>query len=149
MAQAFSDDLRRRILQTYERENMSLPAVAERFSVSYDYVKKIRQHQLKTNQMERTPQSRYGRVSRVTPDVQKQMKGEVHEQPDITLQELKERMHKTQKVRLSRSLLWLWLERLGLRRKKNRSTRKNVTRKRTGSGANSSWKRSVPFGRNS
>jgi len=148
MAQAFSDDLRRRILQTYEREDLSLPALAQRFAVSYDYVKKIRQHQLKTNKMERTPQSRYGRVSRVTPEVQKQMKGEVREQPDITLQELKERMHKTQKVHLSRSLLWLWLQRLGLRRKKNRSTRKNVTRKRTGSGANSSWKRSALFDRN-
>jgi transposase len=149
MAQAFSDDLRRRILQTYEREDISLPALAQRFAVSYDYVKKIRQHQLKTNQMERTPQSRYGRVSRVTPEVQKQMKGEVREQPDLTLQELQERMHKTQKVHLSRSLLGLWLERLGLRRKKNRSMRKSATRKRTGNGANSSSKPSVPFDRNS
>jgi transposase len=149
MAQTFSDDLRRRILQTYEKENMSLPALAQRFAVSYDYVKKIRQHQLKTKKMERTPQSRHGPVSRVTAAVQKQMQAEVRQQPDLTLQELQERVHKAQKVSLSRSLVWLWLERLGLRRKKNRSTRKSVTRKPTGSGANSSSKRSAAFGRNS
>jgi transposase len=129
MAQAFSDDLRRRILQTYERENISQAAVAERFAVSYDYVKKIRKQQLQTKKMERTLQSRHGPVSRVTAAVQKQMQTEVRQQPDLTLQELQERVHKAQKVSLSRSLLWLWLERLGLRRKKNRSTRKSATRK--------------------
>ena len=50
MGQAFSDDLRRRILQTYERENISQPALAQRIGVSYDYVKKIRKQQLRSGQ---------------------------------------------------------------------------------------------------
>jgi hypothetical protein len=39
--------------------------VAQRFGVSYDYVKKIRQQQLRTGRMVRTPQSCHGRFSRV------------------------------------------------------------------------------------
>jgi hypothetical protein len=46
MAQACSNDIRRRILRTLERGNISLRAPAERFDVSYEYVKKIRKQQL-------------------------------------------------------------------------------------------------------
>jgi transposase len=88
MGQAFSDDLRRRILQTYARENISQMALAQRFGVSYDYVKKIRRQQLRSGQMERTPQSRHGPVSRVTGTVQQQLRAEVGQQADVTLWEL-------------------------------------------------------------
>jgi len=135
MAKAFSDDLRRRILQAWERENTSQTALAERFGVSYDYIKKIRKQQRRTGQMERSTQSRHGRISRVTPAVQQQMRNEVRQRPDGTLQELQEGVEKVTGVNLSRSLLWLWLERLGLRRKKNRSMRKSGTRKRIASDA--------------
>jgi transposase-like protein len=74
MGQAFSDDLRRRILQTYERENISQPALAQRFGVSYDCVKKIRKQQLRSGQTERIPQSRHGRDSQVTEEVQQQLR---------------------------------------------------------------------------
>ena len=47
MARAFSDDLRCRILQTYESGEVSLAELARRFGVSHDYVKKIRKHQLR------------------------------------------------------------------------------------------------------
>ena len=140
MGQAFSDDLRRRILQTYERENISQPALAQRFGVSYDYVKKIRKQQLRSGQRERIPQSRHGRVSQVTEEVQQQLRAEVRQQADVTLRELQERIQKVSGVGLSQSLLGLWLQKLGLRRKKNRSIRKSGTRKRTGSGVRSSGK---------
>ena len=140
MGQAFSDDLRRRILQTYERENISQPALAQRFGVSYDYVKKIRKQQLRSGLRERIPQSRHGRVSQVTEEVQQQLRAEVRQQADVTLRELQERIQKVSGVGLSQSLLGLWLQKLGLRRKKNRSMRKSGTRKRTGSGVRSSGK---------
>ncbi len=143
MGQAFSDDLRRRILQTYERENISQSALAQRFGVSYDYVKKIRKQQLRSGQMERTPQSRHGRVSQVTGEVQQQLRAEVRQQADVTLRELQERIQKASGVGLSQSLLWLWLQKLGLGRKKNRSMPKSGTRKRTGSGVRSSGKSSA------
>ncbi len=143
MGQAFSDDLRRRILQTYARENMSQAALAQRFGVSYDYVKKIRKQQLRSGQMERTPQARHGCVSRVTEAVQQQIRAAVRQQADVTLWELQERMQKASGVGLSQSLLWLWLQKLGLGRKKNRSMPKSGTRKRTGSGVRSSQKSSA------
>lgn len=144
MGQAFSDDLRRRILQAYARENISQMALAQRFGVSYDYVKKIRKQQLRSGRMERTPQFRHGRVSQVTEAVQQQIRAEVRQQADVTLWELQERLQKASGVGLSQSLLWLWLQKLGLGRKKNRFMRKSGTRKRTGSGAWSSRKSSAP-----
>lgn len=137
MARAFSNDLRRRVLQAWERENISQAEVARRFGVSYDYVKKIRKHQRRTGQIDRPEQSRHGRMSRVTAAVQEQIRMEVRQQPDATLHEIGERVEKAKGVRLSRSLLWLWLERLGLGRKKNRSRRRSGIRKPTGKSGRS------------
>ena|SRR5208337_77481 len=141
MPRAFSDDLRERILQTYEREKVSLAALAKRYAVSFEYVRKIRKQQLRTGQRKRVPQSRYGSVSRVTEAVQATLRAQVRAQPDLTLAELQERVQQATGVKLSGSLVWLWLQRLGLGRKKNPSTRRNGTRKPISSGANSSGKR--------
>ena len=72
--------------------------------------------------------------------MQQQLRAEVRQQADVTLRELQERIQKASGVGLSQSLLGLWLQKLGLRRKKNRSMRKSGTRKRTGSGVRSSGK---------
>ena len=114
---------------------MSLRALAERFAVSFEYVRKIHKQQLRTGRMERVPQARHGPASRVTVAVQQQLRGQGREQPDLTLAELQQRLRKTAGVPMSKSLLWLWLQRLGLRVKKNRSTRKSKTRKQVGSDA--------------
>jgi transposase len=134
MARAFSDDLRRRILVAYAGGGVTLAALAERFAVGFEYVRKIRKQQLRSGQMERMPQARHGPASRVTAAVQQQLRGQVREQPDLTLSELQQRVRKTAGVELSKSLLWLWLRRLGLRVKKNRSTRKSTTRRKLASG---------------
>ena len=117
--------------------------------MSYDYVKKIRKQQLRTGQMERPRQSRHGRVSRVTAEVQQQIRAAVRQQADVTLGELQERLQKASGVELSQSLLWLWLQKLGLGRKKNLSTPKSATRKRTGSGGRNSGKSSTRLRRRS
>jgi transposase len=119
MPEAFSNDIRRRILRTYERGGISLRGLAQRFEVSYEYVKKIRKQQRETGQMDRKPQSRHGPKSRITPEVEAQIRAEVRQQPDATLRELQERIAKAKNVTLSKSLLWLRLERLKLGRKKN------------------------------
>lgn len=119
----------------YAGGGVSLRALAERFAVGFEYVRKIRKQQLRTGQMERVPQARHGPASRVTVAVQQQLRGQVREQPDLTLAELQQRLRKTAGVPMSKSLLWLWLQRLGLRVKKNRSTRKSKTRKQVGSDA--------------
>jgi transposase len=135
MARAFSDDLRCRILRAYERGGVSLRELAERFGVSWEYVRKIRKQQLRTGRMERVVQRRHGPASRVTPEVQQQLRDQLRGQPDLTLWELQRRLQKQKQILFSKSLLALWLQRMGLRRKKNLSTPKSKTRKKDGGGA--------------
>ncbi len=126
MPEAYSDDVRCKILQAYARQEGSLRELAERFAVSHGYAKKIHREQLRTGQMERQPQLRYGRPSRVTAAVEEQLRAEVKKQPDVTLWELQQCMRSHSRVQLSPSRWGAVLQRLGLRRKKN------STRTRTG-----------------
>lgn len=119
MAQAYSNDLRCKILESYAREEGSLRELAERFAVSHGYTKKIHREQLHTGQMERKPQSRYGRVSLVTARVEEELRAEVKKQPDVTLSELQQRLQASRQVQLSPSRWGAVLQRLGLGRKKN------------------------------
>jgi transposase len=121
MPRAYSDDLRCKLLRAYERGEAGLQDLAERFGVSYGYTKKIRRQQLQSGQMERVPQERHGRVSRVTADLEEWLRAEVRRRPDLTLAELGQRLEQNQRLRLSKTRLWEVLLRLGLRRKKNRS----------------------------
>ncbi len=52
MAKAYSDDLRRRILQAYEQREGSEARLAQRFRVSVSYVKKIRRQLRHTGKMD-------------------------------------------------------------------------------------------------
>jgi len=118
MPRAYSDDLRCRILLAYERGEGSLAGLARRFEVGGDYVKKIRRQQLRTGQKERVPQLRHGPVSRITAAIEQQLRAHLRAQPDLTLWELRQRLRQASGVELSKSLLWLCLQRLELRRKK-------------------------------
>lgn len=119
MPRAFSDDLRCRILQAYERGGVSLRELAERFGVSFEYVRKIRKQQLRTGQMERVLQARHGPAPWMTAEIEQELRSQLRAQPDLTLWELQQRLYDRAGVRWSKSLVWLWLERLELRRKKN------------------------------
>lgn len=119
MPKAYSDDLRCRLLEAYEKGRGTLRELAMQFGVSWGYSKKIRGQQLETGRKERPVQSQHGPVSRVSPSVQRQLQTALRQQPDLTLAELQQRIEQGSQVRISRSLIWLWLRRLGLRRKKN------------------------------
>lgn len=131
MPQAYSDDLRRKLLEAYAAGAGTLQELASRFRVSWGYSKKVRGQQLRTGQMERPAQAQHGPVSRVTPVVQQKLRVTVRQQPDVTLGELQQRVQQATGVALSKSLVWLWLQRLDLRRKKNPSTRRNRTAGKT------------------
>ena len=141
MARAYSDDLRGKILRAYERGRLGLQDLAEQFGVSYGYTKKIRRQQLQSGNLERSPQSRHGPVSRVTPEVEEQLRTELRRQPDLTLRELAERLEQSCQLGLSRTRLWQVLEQLELRRKKNRSTRASKTASPRNSGGKTGGKR--------
>ena len=134
MARAYSDDLRRKFLQAYEKKKGTLEQLAERFEVSVGWAKEISARRTRTGQIERPPWRR-GPVSRVTVAVQDWMREQIRRQPDLTLMELQQQLQQTQGLGLSIGRLWLALRQMGLRLKKSHSTPKNKTRrKRSGAG---------------
>jgi transposase len=138
MPKPLSDDLRCRILQAYLRQEGSQAELARRFGVSFEYVRKIRRQWRLSGRMERQPQSRHGRLSRITAPVKEQLRDWVREQPDRTLAELGEQLH-AHGVAVSRSRVSQILQQMGLRLKKNRCTPWSGTRKPTASAGRNSW----------
>ncbi len=125
MPKAYSDDLRCKLLEAYEKGRGTLQVLAGQFGVSWGYSKKIRGQQMHSGRKERPVQSQHGPASRVSRLVQQQLQMALRQQPDLTLAELQQQIEQRSQVRLSRSLIWLWLRRLGLRYKKNRCGRRN------------------------
>jgi transposase len=137
MAQPYSDDLRSKILEAYEAGVGSLRELAAQFRVSWGYSKKIRVQQLRTGEKNRPVQLRHGPVSQMNSDVQQSLRNWLREQPDLTEAELRERLAGTG-IRVSKSRVGQVLRQMGLRRKKNLSTRPSATQRPTSSGAKSS-----------
>jgi len=131
MPRAYSDDLRCKLLEAYEAGCGSLQELARQFRVSWGYSKKVRTQQLRTGQKERPRQRQHGPASRLTSAVEQQLRSALRQQPDLTLTELQQRLAERADIRISRSRLWVWLQRLGLRYKKNRSGHKNRRAGRT------------------
>ncbi|MGA2251757.1 helix-turn-helix domain-containing protein [Terracidiphilus sp.] len=129
MGRAYSDDLRLRILEAYERGEGSCRALAARFGVSWEYVRKVRQQQVRSGHRKRLVQSRFGVRSRVTEQVKAHMLVLVESQADITITELRERLEADKGVPMSWTLVQLWVKRLGLRLKKSRSMQSSGTQK--------------------
>ena len=76
-------------------------------------------------------QSRFGVRTRVTDEVRAHMLALVEAQADITIAELRNRIHADKGVAISWTLTQNWIKRLGLRLKKSRSTPSSATLKPT------------------
>src|SRR3972149_7812589 len=87
MARAYSNDLRRKLLEAHEQGQGTLEELAEEFGVSLGFAKKIAAALRRTGRMERTEQ-RHGRINRVTPLIQERLREWLRQQPDRTLGEL-------------------------------------------------------------
>ena len=129
MAGAYSNDLRRKFLQAYEKGKGTLEELAERFEVSVGWAKKISARRTRTGQIERPPWRR-GPKSRVTATVQDWLREQIRRQPDVTLMELQQQLQEAQGLRLSIGRLWGALHQMGLRLKKSHSTPRNKTRRK-------------------
>ncbi len=130
MGRAYSDDLRRKLLEAHDRGDGSLRELARRFGVSAPYAWKISSQRRRSGQMERL-QQRHGPRSRISPAVQANLRGLLRQQPDLTLAELQEGLEKSAGVAVSVQHLWRVLQKMGLRLKKSRSTRKSKTRSKS------------------
>jgi transposase len=134
MAGAYSNDLRRKFLQAYDKGKGTLQELADQFEVSLGWAKKVSARRTRTGQIDLLPWRR-GPESRVTAAVQQWLGKQIAQQPDLTLMELQERLQQTRGLRLSIGRLWLALQQMGLRLKKSHSTPRNKKlRKRNGDG---------------
>ena len=134
MAQAYSNDLRRKFLQAYDEGDGTLEELAEQFRVSVGWAKKISARRTRTGEVD-APVWRHGPVSRVSASLQAWIREQIRGQPDLTLRELQQRLQEAKQVRLSLTRIWLALRQLGLPLKKNRSMpRSKIPRKRGSAG---------------
>src|ERR1035437_1188412 len=145
MARPYSDDLRRKLLEAYDQGKGTLAEWAEQFCVSLAWAWKISAARKRTGKVER-PTYRPGPKSRIgEPTLAELLRG----RPDMTLTELQAALAQKSGLHFSTQHLWRVVKRMGFRLKKSHSMPKNVTRKRTASGAKSLSKPSAPSRRKS
>ena len=130
MAKPYSNDLRHKFLQAYDRGKASLRELAQQYEVSLGWAKKISARRTRTGQIDFVPYHR-GPTSQVTSGVEQWLRTQIREQPDLTLAELQEKLGRELQVHLSVARLWWAVKDLGLRLKKSRSTPKSKTRRRS------------------
>ena len=134
MARAYSNDLRRKLLEAHEQGQGTLEELAEEFRVSLGFAKKISAALRRTGRMERTEQ-RHGRINQVTALVQERLREWLRQQLDRNLGELQRQLREQLHVSVSVPRLWVVLRQMQLRLKKSRSTPRSRTLRKTGSAA--------------
>lgn len=114
---AYSDDLRRRIIDLIQENELSQPEIAEQFSVSLSFAEKLWHRFRATGSYETLPHAG-GRERRLKDD-ELLIRSLIAEQPDRTLAELSERVAaETGKPPVALDVMSDELRRLQLPRKK-------------------------------
>lgn len=129
MASAYSDDLRRKFFEAYQRGDGSLAVLAGRFGVSLGWAEKLMRALRRTGSVERAPGGKRGPASKLTPELRERMSAWIQTQPDLTLAELQLRLWEDHDLEVSLSRLWTVLGEMGLHLKKSHSTQPSRTRK--------------------
>ena len=135
MASAYSDDLRRKFFEAYQRGDGSLAVLAARFGVSLGWAEKLMRSLRQTGRIERPGGGPRGPASKLTPELRERMGAWIQTQPDLTLAELQLRLWEDHDLAVSLSRLWTVLGEMGLRLKKSHSTPPSKTRRRPASSA--------------
>jgi transposase len=131
MARAYSDDLRRKLLEAHAAGKGTLAELGERFGVSLGWAWKISSARKRTGSMERRL---YQAGPRMRVD-REPIRLLLEAKPDLYLYELQAQLEASTGQRVSKPHLWKIAGELGFRRKKSRSTLPSETRTRTGSVA--------------
>src|SRR5437762_2047469 len=109
----YSQDLRERILETVQRGEGSLRQIARRFLVSLSFVIRLLQLYRRTGSLQPQPH-RGGNPAKLAPEDWERLRELVRQQPDATLEELRQRLG----VACSTMAICRALKKLGLPRKK-------------------------------
>jgi len=111
-----SNDLRERIVVAYDRGEGTREQIAARYNVSLGMVKKLLQQRRRTGDI--APRHRFsGAKPKITPRHQQQLKRLVRDNPDMTLEELRDAID----VNCTPQAIHYVLEKMGLSLKKRRS----------------------------
>ena len=137
MAKAYSDDLRRKLIEAHQQGEGSLEVLARRFHVSVGWARKVSATYRRSGSWARPPSGPRGPRSKFTVEIRRQVGEWIAEQPDLTLHELQSRLREELRLRASIGRLWSLLREMGLRLKKKRSTPPSKTLPPTDSGARS------------
>ena len=124
--QAYSLDLRQRVVSAYENGVETILEVAERFEVSDSFIKKLLRRKRTTGEIAPIGH-RGGQPKRLSPEHRQWLLKTVLAESDITLRELRERLLSEKTLAASVSTLCRELQALNLRRKKSRWSRVNET----------------------
>lgn len=123
---SYSADLRHKIVQAYARRLGSQRALADLFGVSVSFVEKLLRRHRHPGTVAPKPHAG-GQPRRLAAGAETVIRDAVHATPDITLEELCARVADTRGLRVSVPTMCRTLQRLGLPRKKRRSTPVSAT----------------------
>ena len=134
MARAYSDDLRKKLLEAHGAGKGTLRELAERFGVSVGWAFKVSAAKRQTGSTARILQRRAG--TRIDAERVRRL---VENKPDIILRELQAELHRAGQA-ISLAHMARVVKQLGLRLKKSRSTPRSEIPKpiRSGAGRSSS-----------
>ena len=116
----YSLDLRERVVRALDRGEQTQQQIAERFGVGTTWIKKLLRQRLETGSIAPKPHGG-GMPAKYRGKTLERLKKALAAQPDATLEELRDRA----KVKASLMAVSRALDRLGARRKKSRSGRRN------------------------
>jgi transposase len=131
---AYSNDLRRRIVESYEGGEHTLAEVADLFGVSLATVKNFLRRQRETGSPDALPHAG-GRRPALFEKACRFVREALRRDNDLTLDELRRRPQARHRQTVSRPTLCRLLQALGLPRKKSRSTSASATRRESGGRA--------------
>jgi transposase len=127
MPKPYSNDLRTKIIEAYQRGDGTQRGLAERFGVSGTFVVDLIRRYRQTGSVE--PKAHGGgQQPRLDAKGRELVTELVTSDPDATLDELLERVAERSGVRVSNPTMSRVLQRLGLPRKKSRSTPQSAIR---------------------
>lgn len=129
--QAYSQDLRERVLRAIERGDRPTH-IAARFEVSREWVYQVKDR-FKKEGLRHSFQIGGHRKSRLAP-MENQIRSWIKEEADITLSELVDRISK-QGIEIKAPALWHQLDKWGLSFKKNSTRQRARARRRPGGTA--------------
>jgi putative transposase len=117
---AYSKDLREKVIAALESGEYTQPEIAENFLVSLRFVEGLWQRWKSTGSYEALPHG--GGKKRVLGEFEDILRAAIAKQPDLTLDQLCEKVMQAKGIKANKSMMCREIKRLNLPVKKSRST---------------------------